>query len=98
MYNASKQTLKITKKTNIAQVRLQKDESTFSRREFEIKPDQRRKYGKFVEDDVGSLKPGQLVLLSSVGGNEKPFIVRLTVRDNKPVVPLSSVGAGKFRD
>ena len=99
MYNASKQTLKVTKKTNIAQVRLQKDQSTFSEKEYEIKPDQRRKYGEFVDGDIGSLSSGQLVLLSSVTpeGRGRPVAVRLQTRSNKAVVPLGSdnVGAGK---
>ena len=99
VYNASKQTLKITKKTNIAQVQLQKDRTVFSEREYLVKPDQRRKYGEFeeAEADVGDLREGQPVLLdcSVTTGRRKPQIVRLVKRNEKIVVPLFSDNAGK---
>jgi len=97
VYNASKQTLKITKKTIIAQVRLQKDRTVFSEKEHPVKSDQRRKYGELEEVEVGDLREGQLVLLdcSVTTGVRKPQIVRLVRRNEKVLVPLFSDNAGQ---
>ena len=100
VYNASKQSLKITKKTIIAQVRLQKDRTVLSEREYPVKADQRRKYGELEDPDiVGNLREGQPVLLdcSVTSGVKKPQIVRLVRRREKILVPLFSESAGKWK-
>ena len=96
MYNASKQTLRVTKKTKIATVRLQKRE-LWSERELIIDPDQRRRYGEVRNLEPGDLREEKPVLLSfTVDGVEKPSVVRVVKKNNKLCIPLGyEPAAGK---
>jgi len=97
MYNASKQTLRITKKTKIAQVRLQKIDA-FSETVHDLVPDQRRKYGEFPEIAWHHKKEGDAVCLNySIDNVIKPSIVKLVLKYNKLCVPLGSDTAGYRR-
>ena len=93
MYNASKQTLRITKKTKIASVRIQKP-NILSDEEFNLSIDQREKYGEL--DCNNTLKEGQLIFLSFDENDvRKPNIVKMISRNGKLLVPLRSEHSGK---
>ena len=97
MYNASKQTLRITKKTKIAQVRLQKSADVFSEKEHRLEPDQRMKYGEVRDLEGRVLREGQPVLCSyAYEGVTKPSIVCLVNRNGRLCVPLGSDQHGKY--
>ena len=96
MYNASKQTLRITKKTKIALVRVQKDESVFSDKEYEVEPDQRRKYGD-IKEGFALHQEGSPVLLSFThDGVTRPSVVNIVSKNNKLCVPLGSEASGGY--
>ena len=96
MYNASKQTLRITKKTKIAKVRLQKDDNVFSSKEYIVEPDQRRKYGE-VSGDGRVMTEGLPVLLSYTLDNViKPNVVKFIYKSNKLCIPLGSEHNGEY--
>ena len=97
MYNASKQTLRITKKTKIAQVRLQKSEDVFSEKEHRLEPDQRRKYGEVKELGGRDIREGQPVLYSyTYDGVTRPSVVKIINRNGRLCVPLGSEQSGKY--
>ena len=97
MYNASKQTLRITKKTKIAQVRLQKSEEVFSEKEHRLEPDQRRKYGEVKDLGGRVIREGQPVLYSyAYDGVTRPSVVKIINRNGRLCVPLGSEQSGKY--
>jgi len=95
LYNASKQTLRITKKTKIASVRIQKQE-TLMDEEYDLEVDQRRKFGEVNVIDRSIVKEGRPVLLTfNVNGARKPSLVKIVVRSGKSFVPLGPELAGE---
>ena len=97
MYNASKQTLRITKKTKIAQVRLQKSEDVFSEKEHRLEPDQRRKYGEVRDLEGRMIREGQPVLYThTYDGVTRPSVVNIINRNGRLCVPLGSEQSGEY--
>eukprot|EP00092_Neocalanus_flemingeri_P030045 GFUD01032620.1.p1 GENE.GFUD01032620.1~~GFUD01032620.1.p1 ORF type:complete len:2235 (+),score=576.38 GFUD01032620.1:40-6744(+) len=98
MYNASKQTLRITKKTKIASVRIQNPDILLGD-EYDIVVDQRRKYGELEVTDRSLVKEDKPVLLTYIeNGTRKPSLVKIVSRSGKPFVPLGSELSGVRKD
>eukprot|EP00090_Calanus_glacialis_P001028 TRINITY_DN10736_c0_g1_i4.p1 TRINITY_DN10736_c0_g1~~TRINITY_DN10736_c0_g1_i4.p1 ORF type:complete len:2067 (+),score=620.98 TRINITY_DN10736_c0_g1_i4:267-6467(+) len=96
MYNASKQTLRITKKTKIASVRIQKPGILLDD-DYELSLDQRKKYGEVEGASMSMENEGKPIMLTfTENGSRKPSLVRMVARSGKIFVPLGAELAGKF--
>jgi len=89
MYNASKQTLRISKKTNIASVRVQKSHIA-EEKQHKVAVDLRGKKGEILVEDAALVKEDRLVLLTVTKNDvKKPSVVKTLCWNKKAYVPLN---------